>query len=111
MEYLEAFFLGGSVIAGSKLVSRFVNPALAPLIGGLPTGIIASFFMNSDSNKRQYFAGYAYSAFILFLAVLFIHLLSSNYKTIPVNYISIVSFILWAVISYFIIQVYLGRKK
>ena len=34
MEYIEPFLIGGSVIAGSKYVSTFASPALAPLIGG-----------------------------------------------------------------------------
>ena len=74
MEYLKSFLIGGSVIAGSKFASKILGPEMAPIVGGLPTGIIASFFLNSNGDKQKYFQGYAYSSFVLFLAILFIHL-------------------------------------
>ena len=46
MEYLKSFLIGGSVIAGSKLVSDYTNPLYGSIIGGMPTGIISSFFFN-----------------------------------------------------------------
>ena len=58
MEYVEPFLIGGSVIAGAKLASKYMGPAFAPLIGGMPTGIIAAFFLNNNKNKRIYFNGY-----------------------------------------------------
>ena len=45
MEYVKPFLIGGGVIGGSKLASKIMGPALAPLVGGMPTGIIASFFL------------------------------------------------------------------
>ena len=45
MDYIKPFLIGGSLIAGSKYISHFVAPEYSPLIGGLPTGIIASFFI------------------------------------------------------------------
>lgn len=104
MEYIKPFCIGGAVIVGSKLVSNYASPALAPIIGGMPTGIIASFFLTSDKKRREYFNGYVYSSFLLFLAVLFIHLVSKNIKNINVNILSGVGFVVWAIISYVIIK-------
>ena len=39
MDLVKPFFIGGAVIAGSKAVSKIAPPALAPLIGGMPTGL------------------------------------------------------------------------
>ena len=42
---LEPFLIGGSVIAGAKWASLYLNPGLAAVIGGAPTGLIASLFI------------------------------------------------------------------
>ena len=109
MEYLKSFLIGGSVIAGSKFASKILGPEMAPIVGGLPTGIIASFFLNSNSNKQKYFQGYAYSSFVLFLAILFIHLATERYKKTNVNIISGSAFVVWAILSYIIINAH--KKK
>ena len=69
MDIVKPFLIGGSVIAGSKFVSKYASPALAPLIGGMPTGIIATYFMDDDKSKTEYYNGYAYSSFLLFIAI------------------------------------------
>ena len=103
MEYIKPFLIGGTVIAGSKFAGNYASPALAPIIGGMPTGIIASFFLSSDKARRSYFNGYAYSSFLLFLAVLFIHLATQHTK-ISVDLISGVGFVVWAILSYALIK-------
>ena len=64
MDIVKSFLIGGGVIAGSKVASNIMGPELAPIVGGLPTGIIASFFLNSNATKQKYFEGYAYSSFV-----------------------------------------------
>ena len=103
MEYLKSFLIGGGVIAGSQIAANIMGPEMDPIVGGLPTGIIASFFLATNSNKQKYFEGYAYSSFILFLAILFIHLVTSHYKKLSVNMVSGSAFVVWALLSYFII--------
>ena len=110
MDLVKPFFIGGAVIAGSKAVSKIAPPALAPLIGGMPTGIIATYFLDTDKQKTEYYAGYAYSSFVLFLAILMCHLWSANSST-PVNIISTVFILVWAVISYFVVNYFVVHKK
>tara|TARA_B100000902_G_scaffold34593_1_gene41606 strand:+ start:102 stop:437 length:336 start_codon:yes stop_codon:yes gene_type:complete len=110
MDLVKPFFIGGAVIAGSKAVSKIAPPALSPLIGGMPTGIIATYFLDSDKQKTEYYAGYAYSSFVLFLAVLICHLWSANSST-PVNIISTVCILVWAIISYFVVNYFVLSKK
>jgi hypothetical protein len=110
MDLIKPFLIGGSVIAGSKYVSNFVSPALAPLVGGMPTGIITTFFLDNDEQKRKYYDGYAYSSFVLFLAILLIHMWSRHSK-LNVNIISIVSLLVWAIMSYYIINFFVVTKK
>jgi ABC-type cobalamin transport system permease subunit len=103
MEYVKPFLIGGTVIAGSKFAGNYASPALAPIIGGMPTGIIASFFLTSDKERREYFNGYAYSSLLLFFAVLFIHIASEHTKT-SVDLISGVGFVVWGILSYALIK-------
>ncbi len=106
MEYVKPFLIGGSVIAGSKIASKIMGPELAPIVGGLPTGILASFFLGNDKLKREYFEGYVYTSFILFLAILFIHLATKYAPSTGVNIISGSAFIGWAILSYFIVNLH-----
>ena len=110
MDLIKPFLIGGAVIAGSKYVSKFVSPALAPLIGGMPTGIIATFFLDNDEQKRKYYDDYAYSSFVLFLAILLIHMWT-RHSTLDVNVISSVSLIVWAIMSYYIVNFFVLSKK
>ena len=109
MDILKPFLIGGSVIAGSKFVSKYASPALAPLVGGLPTGIIATFFMDTDKSKRLYYTGYAYSSFLLFMAVLICHLWSSNTQT-SVNIVSSICILVWDILSYLVINFFVIKK-
>jgi len=109
MEYLKPFLIGGSIIATSKYVSTLVNPSLAPLVGGMPTGILAAFFLSNDKDKKKYYTGYAYSSFTLFLAILFIHKISTV-TSYSVDSISLVAIVLWAIISYFVINDFVIKK-
>jgi len=69
----------------------------------MPTGIVASYFLVNDDNRRKYFDGYVYSSFTLFIAILTIYIL--DHKTsIHVNIISGIALVLWAIITYFIIN-------
>jgi len=110
MEYIKPFLIGGAVIAGSKFVSDNGPPQLAPLIGGMPTGIVASYFLANDNNRRKYFNGYVYSSFTLFIAIFTIYILD-NKTSINVNIISSIALVVWAIISYFVINTFIKPKK
>jgi hypothetical protein len=103
MDYVKPFVIGGSIIAGTKYVSTFISPALAPIIGGMPTGIIASFFLSKQNEKREFFSGYVYTSFLLFLTILFIHLMSIHTK-LNVDAISSIALVVWAILSYFTVH-------
>lgn len=110
MEYLKPFFIGGSVIAGSKFVSHVAGPALAPIVGGMPTGIIASFFLDSQAAKRDFFAGYFYSSILLAIAIMFIHITSVTYTNWNIDVISGMALVLWAILSYYAINYFIPKK-
>lgn len=111
MEFVNPFLIGGSVIAGSKIVARLAGPSLAPIVGGMPTGIIASFFLKAQQAKREYFAGYFYSSILLAIAIMFIHIVSMTHKNWNVDIISGVALALWAILSYVAIKHFIPKKK
>lgn len=110
MEFVKPFLIGGSVIAGAKLVSKIAPPAFAPIIGGMPTGLIAVFFLDTDKEKIAYFSGYVYSAFILFITILICSRLVL-YSNISANVVSITGLIGWMLISYLVINNFVVNKK
>ena len=111
MEFVNPFLIGGSVIAGSKIVSKLAGPSLAPIVGGMPTGIIASFFLKSQQAKRDYFSGYFYSSILLAIAIMFIHFVSISHKNWNVDVISGIALALWAILSYIAINHFIPKKK
>jgi len=108
-KYITPFIIGGSIITGSKIISSYMTPAVGSLVGGMPTGIVSSFFIGNDNEKRNYYEGHVYHSFILFLTVLGIHLMSIH-SEISINVISSVGFILWAITSYVLLN-FLGLTK
>lgn len=102
--YIKSFLIGGAVIGGSKVVSNYFTPAIAALIGGLPTGIIASFFLVKKQAKQDFFHAYQFSSFILFLSIVVINLLLRNTNISP-NLIAGLGITIWAIISYLILNV------
>jgi len=110
MDLIKPFLIGGSVISGAKLVAKYVSPALAPLVGGMPTGMITTFFLTSDKDRKLFYSGYMYSSFLLFLAVVLANILSNNSK-LEVNYISAISIVVWALISYIAITYLVPKTK
>lgn len=103
MDFVKQFVIGGSVIAGSKFVSQYLGPAFGPIVGGMPTGIIAAYFLTSRSDKYKYYAGYFYTSFLLFLAIAGIHFASKYSKTLSIDLISTIGILIWGVCSYFLV--------
>lgn len=110
MEYLKPFIIGGIVISGSKFISKFLAPEFSPLVGGIPTGIIATYFLNKDSEKIKYYNGYVYSSIILALSVFIIDYICNNTKW-DVNVISTIGLVLWGIVSYFVINYFKPKEK
>ena len=112
MEYVKPFVIGGGLITLGKYTSKFVNPAIAPLIGGLPTGVIASFFLDNDKMRKGYYNGYVYSSFVLFFVIVGIHL-AGEYTKLSMDLVSLIGLIVWGGISYMVItaEVISGKGK
>jgi hypothetical protein len=101
---IKPFLIGGTVIAGSHIVSQFAPAKFAPLIGGMPTGIIASYFFATQQKKHEYFAGYAVSAVVLAIAIVGLQYTLTILPKTNVDIISAVFLIIWAIISFFAVK-------
>ena len=101
-ELIKPFLIGGTVIAGSKLLAHYTTPAVASLLGGLPTGILTAFFL-TDNKKANYFNGYRFHSFILWLSTVFIYYMLADTKYNK-EYILAGGLSAWAVISYIILS-------
>ena len=110
LDYLMSFFIGGAVIAGTRFLAQVLPPPYASMLGGLPLGILASFFIENQTAKKQYYAGFTYSAFLLFIAVLLIHIVSTAWPTAPVDAISAICLFLWGLSSAILISKFVIEK-
>jgi len=108
---IKPFLVGGSVIGGSHLVAQFAPAQFAPLIGGMPTGIIASYFLTSQQKKQEYFTGYAVSSVVLTLAIVGLHYTTVALPKTNVDIISTAFLVIWAVISFFAVKTFVHNKK
>ena len=108
---IKPFLVGGSVIGGSHLISQFAPAQFAPLIGGMPTGIIASYFLATQQQKHEYFTGYAVSSVVLTLAIIGLHYTTIISPKTNVDIISASFLIVWAIISFFAIKTFVPNKK
>lgn len=100
LQYLEAFLIGGCVVAGAKLASAVVDPAYAGLVSGMPMGLIASFFMANDKVRKRFYGGYMITDIVTAISISVLYAMTRIFKTTPVNYISAIGYVVWLVCSY-----------
>jgi hypothetical protein len=94
-ELLVPFLIGGSVIAGVKFAATHLeNPALAAIVGGLPTGLIAIYFLASEK-AVGYAQNYFYVALSLVTSIMIFYLLLS-YTKLPKNTALLIALCSWA---------------
>ena len=111
IDYLSSFFYSGSLVAGSKYVSRWFDAAFAPIVGGLPVGIIGSFFLDTEQAKRRYYAGFLYSSMILATCVFVMYMISLLFPGISMDTISVIGLAFWGVIIWLTIFFMVVRKS
>ena len=129
LDYLTTFFVSGGIITGSKYLSNtFSNkiyylldgertqkfeslPSYAGILASLPIGIIGSFFLKNDIEKKQYYAGYLYSCIILAITVFIMHVFSITFQSVQMNNISVIGLTVWLSISWIVIFIFNTLKK
>ena len=111
MEYLKPFLIGGTIIAGAKYISTKVNPAYAAMVAGMPSGIIASYFLSDDAVRRKFYGGYAIADIIVAIVVGGVSILTHYKRDISVNHISFIGYIIWLVLTFLSIKLFSKKIK
>lgn len=133
LDYLTTFFVSGGIITGSKYLSdtfstkiskiyslvddekskqKFESiPSYAGILASLPIGIIGSFFLKNDIQKKQYYAGYLYSCIILAVTVFIMHVFSLTFQSVQMNNISVIGLTIWLSISSIVIFIFNTLKS
>jgi hypothetical protein len=111
IQYLSTFFYSGALVSGSKYVSRWIDSAFAPIVAGLPVGIIGSFFLDTEQSKRRYYAGFMYSSIILAICVFKMYMSALLFPDVSMNTISVIGLALWGIISWITIFFVIVRKS
>ena len=88
------FLLGGTIIAGVKFAATHLNnPALAAMLGGLPTGLISIYFLTQDKTIG-YAKNYFHVTLCLLTAIMVFYLLSI-YTKIDKNFVVLIALLVW----------------
>ena len=103
MEFIKPFFIGGGVVAGAKFLSTKIDPAYAPLLAETPTGILATFFLNNELEKKKYYTGYLVTDSVVPFSTLVIVLGFTFLKNYPINYLTSLGYLVWLILSFSII--------
>lgn len=109
MDYIKPFLIGGGTIAATKLFTKIVNPIFGSLISSTPTGLIGSFFLDNDKEKRRYYKGYAVSDSILAVTIISLFFLTKYTRVIPINYLSFGGLLFWFLISF--MSIYITKDR
>jgi uncharacterized membrane protein YGL010W len=100
------FLIGGSIISGVKYAATHLNnPALAAILGGLPTGLLSIYFLTSE-DSIGYANNYFYVTLILATSIMIFYLLrlyTNQSKNISLL-IAIGSWILLVLAHYFYVK-------
>tara|TARA_B110000908_G_C10077973_1_gene368205 strand:+ start:359 stop:712 length:354 start_codon:yes stop_codon:yes gene_type:complete len=90
------FLIGGTVIAGVKYASVHIkNPAIAAIIGGVPTGLISIYFV-SDGKTLKYAHNYFYVTLSLLMAIAIFYTLHT-YTNMSKDAVLAISLVCWAI--------------
>ena len=102
-DYVQAFFIGGLIMAGQKIVAQMISPEYAAL--GIPAEFIAAFFLTTRKEKIEYFWGMMLilSAFIFALLITVWLLYKNEYSG---NTITTISLILDMFLAFCAIKLY-----
>ena len=104
MEYLKPFLIGGSIIAASKFIANHASPEYAAIIGGMPIGILASFFILGNKLKGEYYKGLVINDVTIALVIIGLNVVLKMYPKLNVNIASVLSIIIWALVSFFSVK-------
>jgi hypothetical protein len=71
------FLVGGSFFAGIKYLADHVNPAVAAILGSLPTGM-AAIYLLQKADAITYSQSYFFNSMILSLTIMILYLIMIN---------------------------------
>lgn len=92
---ITPFLIGGTVIAGVKYASQHIkNPAIAAVIGGIPTGLISMYFI-ADEKSLKYAYNYFFVTLSLLIAIVIFYILHT-YSKWSKQVVITVSLVCWA---------------
>lgn len=89
------FLIGGTIITGVKFTATHIdNPALAAILGGLPTGLISIYFLTSEKSI-SYAHDYFFVTLSLLTAIMVFYMINVHTK-LSKNLILLIALFSWA---------------
>ena len=110
VQYAKPFVIGGSVVAGSKVVASTLGPSLAPLVGGIPTSIISSFFLKEE-NATIYISNLWLMGLMSVLVQVGIAQAKKKMPDTSIHKLAAAGLAVWFVLSYMLLNYVNSTKK
>jgi len=78
-QYIIPFLIGGGTVAGVKLLSTVVSPVYAAILGALPVGFLAVYFIEDIKKHRPYLTNLALQVVCIIISSLsYMYMLNMN---------------------------------
>ena len=96
---LTEFIIGGIFLSAISTIANNIDPGLAGLLVGIPTGLLLMYFIIDHDKTVNYTITHTISILILAITSVFFHYLYLI-KKVPKNNTIIYSVIIWVILIY-----------
>ena len=79
-EYIQYFFIGGSILTGLSYIANEIDPVLAGLLGGIPIALPTLYTITGKKRISKYIDNLVVSTFLLFFVTLIFYICNQQYK-------------------------------
>ena len=108
-EYVKSFLYGGILITLIKYFSTKISIKYAGVVAAIPIGLLATFFLNNDNQRKTYYVGYLVSVFVLFVITLLVFLSTIYFINTHVNIITVFGILFWIILSMYAINTFQNK--
>ena len=93
-----AALTGAIIIGGVKYLALYVGPDIAPLLSGLPLGIVVSYFLEKKSIMNDYMLNYVFVSIILLVSII-LSVILMKYTNLGIHMVTTICLVFWLVIN------------
>jgi hypothetical protein len=95
---ITSFLIGGLLVGSTRYLSGIIGPEYASLVGGLPVGLIAPYFLDTPREKIRFLWGYRH--LVLLFAIILVEMYYLLHRTeLSAEWIAGILLLSWGIVS------------